>query len=768
MIMNKFSIIIPLGGLGKRFSEAGYQYPKPLVKVYGKCIINWLLDSLLENIEEINEYSDNKITIQNIFIPYHRSLDNFRFKDKLKKDYPKMNFNFYKLDMDTKGAADTVYQTLNKYIETIVSNHKTNVISESDNIFNNYETPIICLDGDNFYTTNILKQWVDNKFNTGLFLFEDNEPYEVYSYVKLAEYQINNINHIVEIKEKEKISNLACTGAYCFNNMIELISYCEKILGHHSDCNNSNKSNNSNNSKIETHSGKYMQKGEYYISSIYKCMLELGTLVRPYIINKGDYKCLGTPTQVKLFTENNKHLMPKKRFCFDLDNTLVTYPPCINGIKLYQQVKPITKNIELLRKLKNEGHYIIIYTARRMVTHNSNIGKINAEQGKIIFDTLEKFNIPFDEIYFGKPYADYYIDDSAINAFSNLEKELGFYNTKVECRSFNSIKYTSNKVRKTSLESNLNGEISYYKTIKKLEDLNLHHFKYEEQTNYKNVINLFPKLLDYDHNDNTWYELERVNGIPVGKLYLDKELSKDELLSMLDTFKMLHSTILPDEIYNLTTDELKLFFIKALDKAVYNNYYNKVESRLIKYKGLYDDLIHNKGTNNNINNNTDNNSGLRVIINNNLNLLKQYENDNSAKIGMIHGDAVFTNILIDENKNIKLIDMRGKLGENNNCLCVYGDTLYDYAKMYQSLIGYDEIIENVVLDESYKIEMIQTFETYILENFDINTLNNIKIITRSLLISLIPLHHIENDEKSNKKIDKFIELIMNNKYYIVQ
>ena len=47
--------------------------------------------------------------------------------------------------------------------------------------------------------------------------------------------------------------------------------------------------------------------------------------------------------------------------------------------------------------------------------------------GKITFDTLDKYDIPYDEIYFGKPYADYYIDDLAINCYDELEKKLGFY-----------------------------------------------------------------------------------------------------------------------------------------------------------------------------------------------------------------------------------------------------------------------------------------------------------------------------------------------------
>ena len=57
-----------------------------------------------------------------------------------------------------------------------------------------------------------------------------------------------------------------------------------------------------------------------------------------------------------------------------------------------------------------------------MKTHKGNVGAIIADIGKTTFDTLDKFEIPYDEIHFGKPYANFYIDDLAINAFSNLEK----------------------------------------------------------------------------------------------------------------------------------------------------------------------------------------------------------------------------------------------------------------------------------------------------------------------------------------------------------
>jgi hypothetical protein len=58
---------------------------------------------------------------------------------------------------------------------------------------------------------------------------------------------------------------------------------------------------------------------------------------------------------------------------------------------------------------------------------------------KITCDTLEKYEIPYDEIYFGKPYADFYIDDLAVNSYDDLEKKVGFYKTFIKERDFNEI-----------------------------------------------------------------------------------------------------------------------------------------------------------------------------------------------------------------------------------------------------------------------------------------------------------------------------------------
>ena len=75
-------IIIPIGGIGKRFKDNGYKKPKVLINLYGKPIISYLLDNL--NIDNIDY----------IFIPYNKEYKKFRFEDFLRKHHPKIHFKF--------------------------------------------------------------------------------------------------------------------------------------------------------------------------------------------------------------------------------------------------------------------------------------------------------------------------------------------------------------------------------------------------------------------------------------------------------------------------------------------------------------------------------------------------------------------------------------------------------------------------------------------------------------------------------------------------
>ena len=100
-----------------------------------------------------------------------------------------------------------------------------------------------------------------------------------------------------------------------------------------------------------------------------------------------------------------------KRFCFDIDNTLVT---TIGGD--YKNSKPIPKAVEKVRRLYDEGHIIILLTARG---HSSHV-----DYSEFTRKQMKEFGIPFHELIVGlKPSADYFIDDKGINAQDWLDDE---------------------------------------------------------------------------------------------------------------------------------------------------------------------------------------------------------------------------------------------------------------------------------------------------------------------------------------------------------
>lgn len=104
----------------------------------------------------------------------------------------------------------------------------------------------------------------------------------------------------------------------------------------------------------------------------------------------------------------------EKVIVMDIDGTLCEIK---SKEQSYLDVIPKFNVLEKLNKMKQEGFYIILYTSRQMRTYDGNIGKINANTGKILFQWLEKYDIPFDEIYFGKPWCGkngFYVDDKAI------------------------------------------------------------------------------------------------------------------------------------------------------------------------------------------------------------------------------------------------------------------------------------------------------------------------------------------------------------------
>src|SRR5688572_11312690 len=99
------------------------------------------------------------------------------------------------------------------------------------------------------------------------------------------------------------------------------------------------------------------------------------------------------------------------RIVIDLDGTIC---PIRGTDQRYEDLVPVPGAVEKLKQLKESGHYIIIQTARNMATQESNLGKVMKNIGKVTLEWLSKYDIPYDEIYFGKPNAEVYIDDRSL------------------------------------------------------------------------------------------------------------------------------------------------------------------------------------------------------------------------------------------------------------------------------------------------------------------------------------------------------------------
>jgi capsule biosynthesis phosphatase len=106
------------------------------------------------------------------------------------------------------------------------------------------------------------------------------------------------------------------------------------------------------------------------------------------------------------------------KICIDVDGTICELR---QPDQAYADVRPLPGAVEKLTALKQAGHYLILSTARHMATCNSNLGLVLARQGKTLFEWLETHRIPYDELWFGKPHADVYVDDNAYR-FTNWDQ----------------------------------------------------------------------------------------------------------------------------------------------------------------------------------------------------------------------------------------------------------------------------------------------------------------------------------------------------------
>jgi capsule biosynthesis phosphatase len=419
-------------------------------------------------------------------------------------------------------------------------------------------------------------------------------------------------------------------------------------------------------------------------------MLDSNLPIDSLRISNKDFNILGTPDQIKFFAKNHK--TKKRIFCFDLDNTLVTRPKVIGD---YNTVLPIYVNVKFLRSLYKDGHKIIIYSARRMRTFNSNLNLVKKNIEKLTISQLKAFKIPYHQLILGKPYAHFYIDDLSVNSYENLPFALGYDYEKNTSREFNNVTVGENYTVKSSKNiRKIKNEIKYIKSLP------------------ISIKNYFPVILEQGKN---FYKMETIKGTSYSYLYLNKLLLSSDIDLLFYSLKKIH--------------ELKDNHKLLSKNNIYKNYSKKFKQRLknidLNLKNDFKDHIQD------------------ISI-----FLKNYEEQKMGQIGLIHGDPVFSNIFKNLDNSIKFIDPRA--GELNS-FSIYGDIYYDYAKVYQSLVGFEQITSYQKTNDSYVRQKKIYFENYFKIFFGAEKLKNLKLITSSLLISLIPM-------QDKKKARKFMEL----------
>jgi capsule biosynthesis phosphatase len=109
----------------------------------------------------------------------------------------------------------------------------------------------------------------------------------------------------------------------------------------------------------------------------------------------------------------------------DLDGTICEHKRAGQG---YDDVAPKREVIAQLWAYRAQGYRIVVHTARSMRTYAGALGMINAHTARGVLDYLDRHDVPYDEVLFGKPWPGprgFYVDDRAIrpDEFAALSPE---------------------------------------------------------------------------------------------------------------------------------------------------------------------------------------------------------------------------------------------------------------------------------------------------------------------------------------------------------
>jgi NDP-sugar pyrophosphorylase family protein len=236
-------ILIPMAGEGSRFVKEGYTFPKPLIDVRGKPMIQ----SVVENLDFDCEY---------IFLVRKKHVEQYSGLIDTLDRITNGRFNYVEVDGLTEGAACTALLA-EKYID----NDEGLLIANSDQHIE-YEI-------ENFISLKSLT-------NVDAIVYTFNAVHPKWSFVKT-----NSRGFVTEVAEKRPISNIATCGIYWYRRGSDFVKYAKQMIEKDIRVNN-----------------------EFYIAPVYNELIQDGKTLVPFYVHK--MWGIGTPEDLRYFLEKSK------------------------------------------------------------------------------------------------------------------------------------------------------------------------------------------------------------------------------------------------------------------------------------------------------------------------------------------------------------------------------------------------------------------------------------------------------------------------------
>jgi dTDP-glucose pyrophosphorylase len=234
------NFLIPMAGESQYFPEKEYPFPRPLIEINGKTIIELVVGNFSKFAEDINM----------IFVINKNDCRNFHLDNTINV-LTKNKGRVVILDGETKGALCSALMAI-----AHVDSSRPLVIANADQIFEDSIVDLV----SNF-----------SNADAGVLTFESVHPR--WSYVRT-----DRDSNVIESSEKKPISNQAIAGLYYFKNPNDFFKSATNVIRKESNIN-----------------------GKYYISSALNELILDGKTIKSKIINSSRYHTFYSPSKIKRY-----------------------------------------------------------------------------------------------------------------------------------------------------------------------------------------------------------------------------------------------------------------------------------------------------------------------------------------------------------------------------------------------------------------------------------------------------------------------------------